>query len=148
MLHTTFTVCSTAALQVAALHAAVFWLNLTHFNCMHPAPAPLQPTSYNTTPVHPRQQQQTFYFTPIYTFPWTNQYQYQSDQILLAGFHLSGEIVPGRSTQSSAFTSTEQEARYKVSVSFDRWDVFTVHSLGVFRLRLLHPGFYIYPAWH
>lgn len=23
-----------------------------------------------------------------------------------------------------------------------------LHSLGVFRLRLLHPGFYIYPAWH
>ena len=39
---------------------------------------------------------------------------------LFSGFHLSGEIVPGRSTQSPAFTSTEQEIKYKVSVSFDR----------------------------
>ena len=40
--------------------------------------------------------------------------------VLFSGFHLSGEIVPGRSTQSAAFTSTEQEIKYKVSVSFDR----------------------------
>ena len=40
--------------------------------------------------------------------------------VLFSGFHLSGEIIPGRSTQSPAFTSTEQEIKYKVSVSFDR----------------------------
>ena len=41
-------------------------------------------------------------------------------QPLFSGFHLSGEIVPGRVSQSQAFTSTEQEIKYKVSVSFDR----------------------------
>ena len=92
MLHTTFTVCSTAALQVAALHAAVFWLNLTHFNCMHPAPASLQPTSYNTTPVHPGQLQ----YTPIYTLPWSNRYQY------LNKFYLQGSTCLERSCQAAA----------------------------------------------
>jgi hypothetical protein len=35
---------------------------------------------------------------------------------IVAGFHLSGEVIPGRSTQ----TTVEQEVKFKVSVSFDR----------------------------
>jgi hypothetical protein len=35
---------------------------------------------------------------------------------VVAGFHLSGEVIPGRSTQ----TTVEQEVKFKVSVSFDR----------------------------
>jgi hypothetical protein len=35
---------------------------------------------------------------------------------VVSGFHLSGEVIPGRSTQ----TTVEQEVKFKVSVSFDR----------------------------
>ena len=42
----------------------------------------------------------------------------------ISGFHLSGEVNPGRATQSQAYTSTEPEIKYKVSVSFDRWGSF------------------------
>lgn len=70
--------------------------------------------------------------------------------VLQVGFHLSGEIIPGRSTQSPAFTSTEQEIKYKVSVSFDRCKITSVTcscgsrdifwcqhvvALAVFRIR-------------
>ena len=51
-------------------------------------------------------------------------------QFFVSGFHLSGEIVPGRSTQSAAFTSTEQEIKYKVSVSFDRWEISRYYNAG------------------
>ena len=53
---------------------------------------------------------------------------------LISGFHLSGEVIPGRVTQSQAYTSTEQEIKYKVSVSFDRWEHRSIRELFVYRL--------------
>merc|ERR1719427_302412 len=46
--------------------------------------------------------------------------------VLQVGFHLSGEVIPGRVSQSQAYTSTEQEIKYKVSVSFDRCKITSV----------------------
>ena len=97
MLHTTFTVCSSAALQVAALHAAVFWLNLTHFNCMHPHPHHC--SQHHTTP---HQHTRGGSSRPSILLQYILFLELISTIISLTKFYLQGSTCLERSCQAAA----------------------------------------------